>query len=522
MKTAAIYARVSTADQVKGTSLDGQVALCHDYAKEHGFSVVKVMQEDASGARLDRPKLGELRNMADRHEFEALIVSDPDRLSRSMAHTMILMEEFERNKAGVLFVNAPCEDTPEGEMLFGMWALFAQYERTKIIERTRRGRERRVNEGRIMMSRVHPFGYRYIAGEYRLEVIPEEAMWVVKMYEWLVHEGSSLREIARRLEANNVPTKGGADHWYAGVVQHILANEVYAGTWHFGKRAAVEPKAPKKANRSRVKSSRELKPRSEWLSVAVPALVPQELFDAVQERLQRNRAMSTRNSKYPYLLRGMVICTRCGYRMYGHAKHPTAPGGPRLVYDCTGRFIKYKHLPIAQRCTQPTTDASRLEGLLWDEVVAQLSDGDRLRKKLEEREAQRQNGRRGDEAELEALFTLEAGLKREADKLVDLHMGDVIDRQTLQERMAVVREKQDSLAKSKAEVTQRLAQREQGGDSDAAIKQLCEVAKAGLPHLDYEEKRAFLEGMDVLLHIDGDQVTITGLIIERTLSLANK
>jgi site-specific DNA recombinase len=525
MKTAAIYARVSTADQVKGTSLDGQVALCQDFAKEHSYSVVKVMQEDASGARLDRPKLGELRNMAERHEIEALIVFDPDRLSRSMAHTMMLMEEFERNKSEVLFVNAPREDTPEGEMLFDMRALFAQYERTKIMERTRRGKERRIREGQIMMSASScPFGYRYIPGVHKLEVIESQALWVVKMFEWMVFEGCSLREIARRLDSNGVQTKGSADHWHPEVIKNMLNNEIYAGTWHFGKRVAVAPSIPakrKKENPKHTKSSRERRPRSEWLSAPAPALVPQALYDAIQERLEHNKAMSPRNSKYQYLLRGLLVCSRCGYKMYGNSKNPNKPGGPRMVYSCAGRYRNHGHLPIAERCNQKCLRGKRLETLLWDEVVEQLSDEDRLRQLLEDREVARRRGRMGDQAELEGLCTVEVNLKREADKLIDLHMGNVIDRQKLLERMAVVREKQDVIAKSKAEVTRRMTQRGHRGDNSEAITRLVQVARAGLPHLDFDERRAFLEVMDVKLHADGDQITITGLITDSTLSLAS-
>jgi site-specific DNA recombinase len=518
MKTAAIYARVSTADQVKGTSLDGQVALCQDFAKEHGYSVVKVMQEDASGARLDRLKLGELRNMAERREIEALIVFDPDRLSRSMAHTMMLMEEFERNKSEVLFVNAPREDTPEGEMLFGMRALFAQYERTKIAERTRRGKERRIKEGQVMTSRYCSYGYEYIAAEKRIQVLESEAVWAVKMFEWLINEGCSLRQIAQRLQENNVPTKAGGKVWRPGAIRDMLSNEVYAGTWHYGKQAIVEPKNPKKQERKRAKSSKESRPRSEWLSVSVPALVSQELYDAVRVQLEHNKAMSRRNTKNEYLFRGLLTCSRCGYKMYGR----TQTVNRNRSYQCPGHTFRHVYSALERRCDQRGVSLERIETLVWDEVVRQLSDEKVLSEKLVELEAGRRRGRKDDEAELEVLATLELGLKRESNKLLDLHMSDVIDKATLQERMATVREKQADIARSKAEVTARLAQWEQGPGSEEAIKRLCDLAKRGLPHLDFEEKRVFLEGMDVHLQLDGDKVTVTGLITDRTLTIAGK
>jgi site-specific DNA recombinase len=519
MKTAAIYARVSTADQVKGTSLDGQVALCQDYAKEAGYSVIKVVQEDASGARLDRPKLGELRNMAERREIEALIVFDPDRLSRSMAHTMMLMDEFERNKAGVLFVNAPREDTPEGSMLFGMKALFAEYERSKIMERTRRGKERRIREGRVMISCSSPYGYEYIPVEHRLQMLESEAAWAVKMFEWLVYEGCSLRQIAQRLQENAVPTKAGAKAWHPGVIRQILSNELYAGTWHYGKHAGIEPKSPRGGKRSKTtKSSRERRPRSEWLSVAVPALIPQELYDAVHAQLERNQAMSPRHTKNQYLFRGLLTCSRCGYKMCGY----TQTANRNRSYQCPGRTLRHVYSALEQRCTQPNVPLDRLETIVWDEVVRQLSDEKVLRGKLEELEAQRRSGRKDDETELEVLINLELALKQDAAKLLDYAMSNIIDRATLEERMAIVREKQAGIARSKAEVTARLTQWEQGPGSEEAIQRLCELAKRGLPHCSFEERRAFLEGMDVKLTMDGDKVTVTGLITDSTLTIAGR
>src|SRR4051812_44614805 len=130
MKTAAIYARVSTADQVRGTSLDTQVDECRAFAQQHGYTVVKTIREDISGALLARPGLDELRAMAEAQQIEALIVAEQDRLSRDFAHTLFLVQEFERYQVDLVFVREPREDTAEGKMLFQMKGMFKEYERT--------------------------------------------------------------------------------------------------------------------------------------------------------------------------------------------------------------------------------------------------------------------------------------------------------------------------------------------------------------------------------------------------------
>ncbi len=518
MKTAAIYARVSTADQVKGTSLDGQVELCQTFAKEQGLTVIKIVREDASGARLDRKGLGEIRDMAWAGELEAVIVFDPDRLSRSMAHMMLLVDELERYKAGILFVNAPREDTPEGKMLFGIRSLFAEYEREKIRERTRRGKQRRIEEGSVFMSRSSPYGYRYIVGESRIEIIEEEAVWVRRIYEWAALEGLSLRKIGRRLDEMGVPTKQGGHGWYSNVVASILGNEVYAGIWHYGKRASCEPRNPYKGTRKHVKSSRERRPREEWLSAPVPAIVDRALYDAIQPQLARNKALSTRNSKYPYLLRGMIVCAKCGYKMFGLCRSVGQPK-QHLSYACTGRNLKHRFLPIEERCQQPSVTAADLEALVWGEVVRQVSDQKLLADTLAERAAQKDSALRKDELELEALYTREAALAREADKVLDLHLRDIIDVATLQTHMASIRQQQSGLAPAKAEIQARMASRELSGGSLEAIQRLTEAALAGLADCTFEERREFLDAMGVMVYLDGANATITGLITDRTLSL---
>jgi hypothetical protein len=54
------------------------------------------------------------------------------------------------------------------------------------------------------------------------------------------------------------------------------------------------------------------------------------------------------------------------------------------------------------------------------------------------------------------------------------------------------------------------------------MNRLCEILRPGLPHLTFAEERIFLEGMDIKLRLDGNKVTIAGLIIERTLIIADK
>jgi site-specific DNA recombinase len=522
MKTAAIYARVSTSDQVKGTSLDSQAQLCRDYAKEHGYTVVKVVQEDASGARLDRPKLGELRDMAQRHEIESLIVFDPDRLSRSMAHTLLLCEEFERNKAPIEFVNAPKENTPEGSMLFNLKALFAEYERSKIAERTRRGKECRVREGKVMTNKL-PYGYTIIQGEGKLEIIEQEATWVRAMYGWLTNEHCSLGEIKRRLEAAHVPTKHGSISWPRSTIHRILSSPIYTGRWYYGKSAAVACAKPIFERNRGKRWSKERKDKSTWISVQVPAIISEDIYQAGIAQLALNKDKSPRNARHQYLLSGIFTCSYCGYKMHASTKY-SGPGGAatgtaRSVYECAGRRMLQTHLPLAERCQGRSYGGARLEQLVWEEVIRQFSDKERIMKVLREHLATKEEEQAKDEGELAVLYDIELTAKRDSAKLLDFAMADLIDRETLQERMGIIRKKLESISADKAEIVKRMEARESSQGSVEDIEALCARIQEGLPLVSYEDKRAFLDAARVRVSAAGDLITITGRITTAVLNI---
>ena len=345
MKTAAIYARVSTAGQARdGSSLDTQTDACKQYAQAKGYIVAKEVREDMSGASLSRPGLDTIRDMVERREVGAIIVYDPDRLSRDLGHLMLLCEEFERNRADLLFVNAPHENTPEGMMLSQMRGMFAQYERSKIAERSRRGKERKAKDGRVVASSsMAPYGYELVQGEGRFQVLESEARWVVKMFEWVVEEHLSLGSVARRLQDLGIPTKRNAASWSRPAVRRILHNPAYTGTWYFNTSERVVPTNHRYSNQpKREKSTTAARPRDEWIGITIPALICPEIYHEVSRRLKLNKENNMPRAKNEYLLRGILRCGYCetkdkkGVRL--RTRPITSPNRqPYTQYVCTGR-----------------------------------------------------------------------------------------------------------------------------------------------------------------------------------------
>jgi site-specific DNA recombinase len=107
-----------------------------------------IFQDDYTGTRLNRPQFTTLLDLVHQRLVQAVIVYDPDRLSRKLAHQLLLSEEFEQAGVALHIVTMPASDkTPETQLLSNVRGIIAEYERSKILERTRRGLDGRAKVG---------------------------------------------------------------------------------------------------------------------------------------------------------------------------------------------------------------------------------------------------------------------------------------------------------------------------------------------------------------------------------------
>jgi site-specific DNA recombinase len=140
---AALYVRVSTAEQadpgLNGGSLESQEARGRALCEARGLTVVRVfIDAGQSGGTLERPALADLRAAVAAGEVAAVIVYAVDRLSRSQADTLTLLQEFEAAGAGLMAASQDFDTTsPTGRAMLGMLAVFAELQRAEIRERTR-------------------------------------------------------------------------------------------------------------------------------------------------------------------------------------------------------------------------------------------------------------------------------------------------------------------------------------------------------------------------------------------------
>jgi len=418
----AVYARVSSGKQKREETIESQIRLLKDYVKKEGWQLLPehVFCDDGiSGTRLDRPSMDRLRDVAQGGEIDAVIIHSPDRLARVYAHQWLLIEEFEKADVKVIFLQNPFGDTPQGKLLAQMQGVIAEYERAQILERTRRGKMEKARKGLYIPWAYHCYGYTYIPKRNdmppNVEINEEEAEIVRKMFNWLVEEQMSGRQIAKRLNSECIATpKGKNNLWGLATVRRILNNETYAGNARYNYLIASHHNDGNKSHR----------PPEEWIWCDSPPLISKELFEKGKVQLKRNSEKSFRRynpSSGKFLLRTLVKCGICGLSMYAYG---VKSGNKQyFYYRCNG------HRPVDHgrktRCPSLLVRADRLDKVVWD-ALCKLLINPGVIPSLHAEWSKTQNSLSCIEHQRNQIQSRKQKLERRIQKLIDAYQIDVI------------------------------------------------------------------------------------------------
>ncbi|MGH3291921.1 MAG: recombinase family protein, partial [Trebonia sp.] len=384
MTAAAIYARVSSARQAKDETIGSQLAALREHAASSRLEVPEewvFADEGHSGATLVRPGLEALRDLAAQGCLDVVLVYSPDRLARKFAYQALLIEELARCGVRVEFVKGPRGDSPEDQLMVQFQGMFAEYEKAQLAERYRRGKAWRAKTGSVNVLGGAPFGYRYVRktpeSGARYEVVPHEAALVTEMFRRYADDGAAIADLRRWMEDLGVPTRTGKERWDRSVIWGMLRNPAYAGTAVFGKTMIVheQPGLNRSARLAGRTTPRAVKavgrPKEEWTGIPVPALVDEETFDRVQQRLADNKRFAARSTKVPSLLQGLAACSSCGYGYY-RTSTTTSAGKKIYYYRCLGSDdYRYQGGRV---CANKPVRADYVDAVVWEHVTALLAD----------------------------------------------------------------------------------------------------------------------------------------------------
>ena len=436
-----IYARVSTQRQAQANGLAQQLERLQAHALQQGWSVAAedIFRDDGySGASLKRPGLERLRDRAAMRQLDCILITAPDRLARNYVHQVLLLEEISATGCQVQFLDRPMSQDPHDQLLLQIRGAVAEYERSLIAERMRRGRLRKLQAGILLPWTKPPYGYRvdpdHPCDPAGLRQDPTEAAAVAEMFVWYAEEGRSLYRLAQKLHQDGVTPPRVQGRWNVQTLRGILTNPVYTGEVYAGRLQEA-------CGTGATATPRRVRPREDWITVAsIPAIVTQEQFERVQDKLAQNRQFARRNNTaHAYLLRALVSCGVCGLACQGRC----LPSGYRY-YCCRGKLsVLYSHRQT--KCPSRYIPTEQVDALVWEDLCRLLNEPEAIRFALErahgghwlpqDLQARRQALRRG-----------QASVQQQMERLTEAYLASIVSLEEYRRRRLDLEQKAQSLA----------------------------------------------------------------------------
>jgi site-specific DNA recombinase len=325
-------------------------------------------------------------------------------------------------------------------------------------------------------------------------------------------EGCSLAEISRRLRHQGIRTQAGREVWLSRTIWGMLKNEAYKGATLFGKTCSGERRTRLRPHRGRSEHPRRVRSvlntaPEEQIPIPVPALVSEDLFEAVQERLLENKK---RNRRPPqgvrYLLQGLVVCKRCGYAYCGQSMTHARKGRgkrPYQYYFCTGSM--FGRCDRERVCWNKSVRMELLDAAVWEDVRSLLTEPGRI-----EAEYRRRLEGRGPEGgpRAESIGKLVQAAKRRITRLIDAYEDGLMEKGEFEPRIARARERLSQLeAESRVEEERQTAEQELRlviGQLEVFAQRVSE----GLGEADWQTRREVIRALVKRVEIDEAEVRV--------------
>jgi DNA invertase Pin-like site-specific DNA recombinase len=313
---AVIYCRVSSKEQVEGTSLESQEIACREYAQRNRIEIVQVFVDKGESAKFaDRPQLLEMLSFCKKrgHSVEQLLVWKVDRLARNVGDHFNIKAELVKYGVRVVSVTEPIDAKPEGRLLETILAGFAQFDNDVRAARTVQGMRRKLQEG--IFPWQPPLGYKGAAppGSKKQEPDrPDQPAFGILQEAWtkFASGGYTKAQILRVLSGRGLKTRSGRAIT-SQFVDHLFDDLFYAGIL-----------------------------RDPWSGEEIPGkhlpMVSRETFDAVRRVVAgRSRSLPHFTTRPEFPLRTFVRCASCEQALTGSFSRGRSKTYP--YYHCNNR-----------------------------------------------------------------------------------------------------------------------------------------------------------------------------------------
>ena len=334
---AVIYARYSS-DNQREESIEGQLRECTEYAEKNGYTVLRHYIDRAVSAKTDnRPEFQHMIKDSGKKQFDVIIVWKLDRFARNRYDSTHYKAALKKNGVRVISATEKISDSPEGILMESILEGFAEYYSADLSEKIVRGMTENALKGKFNGGRV-PIGYR-VDEEQRLQIDSLTAPFVLEAYKRYA-EGQDMKAIRDWLKEKGVTTSKGKPMTY-NIVHNMLKNRRYLGEYVF---------------------------RDMVIPDGIPAIVPIDLFDKVQARMEQNaKAPARKKAREEYLLTTKLYCGYCGAPICGECGTGRS-GEPYHYYKCVTAKKK------RTECHLKPAKKRWLEDLVVNETVKLLRD----------------------------------------------------------------------------------------------------------------------------------------------------
>lgn len=390
---AALYERVSTLEQaLEGYSLGAQDDKLTKHAEYMGYEIFdKYVDDGYSGSSLNRPAIRRLISDIENAKVNTVLIYKLDRLSRRVKDVLELVELFEDNNVTLYSLTENIDlSSPFGRAALKMAATFSELERENIIERTAMGRVAKTKNGYYSCHGKPPFGYDYNPTNKVFSVNKIEADIVRDIFERYIG-GYSLRKL------NDYCAKRYRLPYFKNEMacKSIIHRPIYAGYIDF---------------KGELISAKNIE----------PIISLNEFLEA--QNCAKSHIRQHTHDNLPYLLTGLLYCGKCGNRYVGKRRnHYTLENGKRILkysyttYGCSARLKSGRNYP-REKCNNCVINAEEIEDYV-DSFIKNLDIAD-----IEIIDSEN--------TAINTLHDEINALNNDREKLLDLYMGNIIDKDT--------------------------------------------------------------------------------------------
>jgi site-specific DNA recombinase len=367
-----IYCRVSSKEQIEGTSLESQELACRECARQKGINVLRVFVGRGESAKFaDRPELLELLDYCREHkgQIQALLVWKLDRLARNVSDHFSIKATLLKYGIQVISATEPIDPNPEGKLLETILAGFAQFDNDIRALRTVQGMRRKLQEG--IFPWKPPLGYvsSTESGEKKCEPDrpdPIRFASIQKAWQQFAAGLYTKAEIQHLMTTWGVVTAQGRS-LSAQFMDKLFRNKFYAGI-------LVDPWTGE-----------------EHSGKHVPMITLEQFAQVQQNVLRRNRSRPHHRRRPEFPLRGTIRCPGC--QRYMTSSFSRGRRGRRYpYYHCENRLCHSKrshpasqaHQEFAERLAQLSLKSSLFD-ILEEVCVKQAGEKEAQHKQVTER-----------------------------------------------------------------------------------------------------------------------------------------